>query len=257
VEILHHSIGSTAAPDFERIHQLIRMEPRTVLPVPPSELKESYEQGLSVILRINGESVGHMRLLQLISTDLKKTLGLPPLFPDIAEMGSTVIEESHRGKGLSELMRDRLLRHRLAERGANPMLVISTTKNPISVKSITRVSERLGLNFKFVHHLTYPMIVPLTCVCTPERGGGQGFRFNDPCNVRIGKGSVHLNVFNTGRATGCESGFGCVMYVSDQDRAKSINDSLLDTIGSEGNGSEKIGPQRKFVELLRGMNYYS
>jgi hypothetical protein len=272
VEVVHKSDERTASfyPDFDKIAKLIREETKTnpiLLPVSSKILQERFERGDSVVLGVNGQTVGHLSFTRLLDSNVKHKLGLKPNFPEVVEVGSAIvayqlkIKDNRdapillRNRGYSEKMLTSLLHNHLEDlqdRSVNPIVGIGTTKSLYFVKAISHISDHQNLNIKFVEHSEYPFIAPLTCVCTPGKGGGMGYQYDGSCPVRIDSVEV-LETFN-GRAVTVrgEAKCACVMFVLNPILAESVNNGLSMLV----NGASQEEKVKNFVNLLRDNKYY-
>ncbi len=255
VEVVHFSTRGSASffPDFGEITKLIRKEAdkdHVLLPVTSKMLETRFNQGDSVVLGVDGQTAGHLSFTRLLDSNMKKKLGLKPNFPEVIELGSAIVAPQFRQNRCSEKMLDSLLwthHTELQNHAENSIVGVGTTKSLYFVKAVSHISDHLNLKIEFVNHLAYPFLAPLTCVCTPGRGGGMGFQYGEPCNVRIDNAEV-LEAFN-GRIVPVqgEAICQCVMFVLNPILAESVNNGLGKLVG---------GSPEAFVKLLIDNNYY-
>ncbi len=243
---IHHDSNKI---NFCRIHELIRQE-RDILQVGEEQLRQSYINGLAVVLLIDGHEEGYMRYSPLLDATLGQKLGLPMGFPEIYEMGTSVVAPHYRGKRLSELMRKECMRIKLDDIYSDKLLVLGTTKNQRSVNSIRHICGEFGIDFQFACHSAYGFIAPLTCVCSQPLG--MGFQHAPDCSERIHKDAPILSTLNKPRVQGSSwvvlpEHFECVMWISSGRLALQINTGF----------EEHFGSQSAFVEQLKSLNYYS
>jgi hypothetical protein len=254
--------------DFKDIPKLIAAE-KGMLYLSEEEAEKRFNYGNAVALTVGKRVLGFASVIPLLSTDMKNELGLPADIPDVLEVGSVIVCEKLRGHRCAEELLAELLRGTLGAQSekryyeeipgisisfasnfrkspdskADSVLVICTTKNEFLEKALIKVSQDLGLSRWWGNHETFPMIAPLTCVCTPNNGGGCGFQYEVPCEVRIG-------------AEELEKGCKCRMWASNWELAEKTDRVLRKFLDVEG-ASDETGPQKRLVNLLRNVGYYS
>ncbi len=243
--VLYGTDGSTPI-DFRRINGLVAQEQGAMLQSNPDVLRNSYEQGLAAVLRIDGEDVGYARLVPLLNDAMRERLGLPRTGMNIWELGTVVISPEWRGNGYSELLTAPLLAC-----GDGNNLIISTTKSLALANSLVALSMEQGLSYRFPDYSAFPAIQALTCVCTPPLGGG--VQHGGHCDLRVTSGDRHLPILNdpsrrdeisqdSNDKLGC-----CVLYVSDSELASRLNAELMHDYGS----------QQNLINELRAIRHYS
>lgn len=242
-----HSKNIDTRPDLRSIHVVINSEPN-LLHATLSSLEESFDHGLAVALVPEGstEAVGFVRFTPLLGDSLKQYLGINEI-PNIWEIGSAAIAPEYRGHGLYAPLRNDLLATVSQEIKKRRLLVLGTTKSIVIIKVLSDAKD-LGINFYKSVHTDFPMIAPLTCICTPDFGCG--FQLTGSCPVRVTQEQLpRLNEIAEHSPDGTK--IPCVMYVSDKSLAERINHDLVLKFGSAG-----LNPQQSLISALKERGYY-
>lgn len=219
--------------------------PDSMLPVTPEDLSASFNQGLAIALidPQTNEVMGGSRFVPLLDNELKEKMGLDKNFPQIWEMGSVIIFNSQvRGNGFSLDLNKALLDSVRQKTEAGELLVIGTTKSIVLLSTL----KKEGLNFSFSSHTEFPLIAPLTCICTGEMG--QGFQESTNCSFRVSPEQIA----NLPALADKKGKVPCTLFVSSKQLAQKIDGELRTRFLKD----DPVNPQRAEVELLKTIGYY-
>lgn len=235
-DIQIHAQGSNAGyalndASFELLSGSIAREPGLIHP-PARDLRESYEGGFAVMAidhSRDNRPVGYLRLEPLLNDKMREKLGLPEGFPRIMELGTMFVENDpqYRGRGFMKAMTRELFESCMDDIQSGNLIVIGTTKD-YRVISVLQGLE--GSEFGVCHHLDFPHVAALTCICSGAFGSG--FHENPyACSSRIddstiGRQELLDQLLQELRMSETRSQIPCVMFVSDREFARSADTEL-------------------------------
>ncbi len=153
----HIELGQFELPlpeDFDFVSLMIEghnfNHPDEMLPKKPNELIEIYQQGLSVILKKNGQVLGHAALWPL----LKNANGEL----QVAEFGSWIVNPNFRHRRINGLT--------VGEYTATTLLEEVNIGTIATVKRANSFQGLRKIGFEPLDFYQFPFITSLTCVCS-------------------------------------------------------------------------------------------
>ncbi len=242
--ITAHTLPERGLPPLDCLaHEMNR--DGALLQVDPRKLEVSLLQGLAAVIMAGEEGqdvpVAISRLIPLISTELAEELGLPEELRGICEMGSVFVHASNRNQGLGTLVQQATLEASSTALSNGSQLVIGTTKEIRELRALGHIAGMRGVSFKPTHHLDYPFIAPLTCVCKPtESPFGTGFQYGEACVQRVDRAQVpdiivRSKIPHRQEMQMYDTHIPCTMFISSTDTAQRFSDGYREFFGSREN----------------------
>lgn len=235
--------------DFSGLAEASRSE-ENVLPTTEESLRKSFQTGMSaVFLNEEQRAVGHARFIPLLDEKLRDGLNLSTQVPQIWEMGTGLMLDECRGKGINILLRHGLVRRYRAQMASGEVLVIATTKTPELRRLVDNLADlttdegdAYPLDFRFTNRENIPFIAPFTCVCNPEFG--TGYQHGTACNQAEGpsgqtsefRRGIELPVIGSTEP----QKIACTVFVSSTSLARTTSELLQNQFGSRQNLVNKL-----------------
>lgn len=242
--ITAHTLPERGVPSLDCLAEEMNRD-GALLQVDPRRLEDSLRQGLAAVIMAGEEGkkvpVAISRLIRLISEELASQLGLPEELRGICEMGSVFVRAANRNQGLGTLVQEATLKASAETLSNGSQLVIGTTKEIRELRALGHIAGMDGVAFKPTHHMDYPFIAPLTCVCNPtESPFGTGFQYGEACVQRVDRAQipdivVRSKIPRRQDVQMYDTHIPCTMFISSEKTAQRFNDGYREFFGSREN----------------------
>ncbi len=187
----------------------------------------------------NREAVGFCRLLPSVSSERLSGMGVVmdggEVPPDVMELGTVIVAERHRGKGIGKYMSAYIHMQFAAQLRSRELLIIGTTTTQSMIAAL-RGAKDAGIWYKTAKHNIGPWqkLAAATCTCNDHvkvkdiKGISTGMHIQEECVMRTDNEKFDVPVRVDDEKIFDYFVKSCHMFVSDSDLAAKLNQAIIE-----------------------------